>query len=155
MEDLAMTLLKRNESKVPSFPSVFDNWFNRDLTDWMTWNFSETNTTVPAVNVRETENEFTIEVAVPGLNKEDFKINLEQDVLTISSEKKSEKTEEKKGIYSRKEFSYQSFQRSFSFPEKMVDIDKIAANYDKGILHISIPKREESKTKPSRIIEIQ
>ena len=83
-----MTLLKRNESKVPSFPSVFDNWFNRDLMDWMNWNFSETNTTVPAVNVRETESEFNIEVAVPGLNKEDFKINLEQDVLTISSEKK-------------------------------------------------------------------
>jgi HSP20 family protein len=150
-----MTLLRRSESKLPSFPSIFDNWFNRDMMDWANWNFSDTNTTVPAVNVSETENEFVIEVAVPGMEKDDFKINLDQDVMTISSEKKSEKSDDKKGVYSRKEFSYQSFQRSFTLPERLVNAEQIAAAYDKGILHVTIPKREEAKPKPSRIIEIK
>lgn len=150
-----MTLLRRSENKLPSFPSIFDSWLNRDMMDWTNWNFSDTNTTVPAVNVRESENEFLIDVAVPGMEKDDFRINIDQDVMTISSEKKNEKTEEKKGVYSRKEFSYQSFQRSFTIPEREVDGNKITANYDKGILHITLPKREEAKPKPSRIIEIK
>lgn len=149
-----MTLLKRSESRVPSIPSLFDNWFNRDLMDWMNWNFSDTNTTVPAVNISETEAEFLIEVAVPGMNKEDFKVSIDQDVLTISSEKKTERKEEKKGVFSRQEFSYQSFQRSFNIPQTLVDGDKISANYDKGILHLTLPKREEAKPKPSRTIDI-
>jgi HSP20 family protein len=154
MEELAMTLLRRSESKVPSFPTLFDNWFNRDMMDWMNWNYSDTNTTVPAVNIQETDNDFRIEVAVPGMERDDFKVSLDQDVLTISSERKSEKTEEKKGVYSRKEFSYQSFQRSFNLPQHLVDGDKIEAKYDKGILHLTVPKREEAKPKPARVIHI-
>jgi HSP20 family protein len=154
MEELAMTLLRRSESKVPSFPTLFDNWFNRDMMDWMNWNYSETNTTVPAVNIQETDNDFRIEVAVPGMEKNDFKVRLDQDVLTISSERKSERTDEKKGVYSRKEFSYQSFQRSFNLPQHFVDGDKIEAKYDKGILHLTVPKREEAKPKPARVIHI-
>jgi HSP20 family protein len=154
MEDLAMTLLRRSDSKVPSFPTLFDNWLNRDLMDWMNWNYSDTNTTVPAVNICETETEFKLEVAVPGMDKDDFKVSLDHDVLTITSEKKSEKTDEKKGVYSRKEFSYQSFQRSFNLPQNLVDNDKISAKYDKGILHLSLPKRDEAKPKPSKMIDI-
>jgi HSP20 family protein len=154
MEDEAMTLLKRYESKYPSFPSIFDNWLSRDMMDWMNRNFSDTNTTVPAVNVSENENDFQIEVAAPGMTKDDFKITLENDTLTISSEKKEEHNEKKDGQYTRKEFSYQSFSRSFTIPERIVDGDRISAKYNNGLLHITLPKKEEAKPKPSRIIDI-
>ncbi|MBN2165795.1 MAG: Hsp20/alpha crystallin family protein [Marinilabiliaceae bacterium] len=149
-----MALLKRFENKTPSFPSFFDNWLNRDMMDWMNTNFSDTNTTLPAVNIKENENAFELEVAAPGMNKADFNVSLDNDTLTISSEKKVEKKEEKEGNYTKREFSYQSFQRSFTLPETVVDGDKISAVYENGILKINIPKREEAKPKPSRVIKI-
>jgi HSP20 family protein len=121
--------------------------------DWSNLNFSDTNTTLPAVNVLENDNEFLIELAAPGMKKDDFKINLEDNILTISSEKKDQK-EEKKEHYSRREFSYQSFQRSFTLPEYLADREKVTAKYLDGVLHINIPKREEAKPKPARAIEI-
>jgi HSP20 family protein len=148
-----MTLVKSSERFFPTLPSFFDNLLTRDLMDWNNSNFSGTNTTLPAVNIKENEDSFMIEVAAPGLTKEDFKVNLDQNRLTISSEKSEEKneTEEK---YSRREFSYQSFQRSFTLPEGTVDGDKIAARYNDGILQVTLPKREEIKPKPARTIEI-
>jgi len=122
--------------------------------DWNNSNYSNTNTTLPAVNVRENDQEFTIEVAAPGMKKDDFNINLDNNQLTISSEIKS-KSESKEGNYSRKEFSYQSFSRSFRLPVSLVDGDKISAKYDEGILCIRLPKKEEAKPKPSRIISIK
>lgn len=116
-------------------------------------NFSNTNTTLPAVNVIEKDEEFAIELAAPGMKKDDFKIHLEGNVLTISSERKDHK-EEKNGNYSRREFSYQSFQRSFTLPEATVESDKVSAQYNDGILNIHIPKREEAKPKPAREIKI-
>lgn len=145
-----MTLARRTENY---FPSIFDRFFNNDLMDWNMSNFSSTNTSLPAVNVKEGENEFVIDVAAPGLNKNDFKINFQNNVLTISSEKKEEK-EDKKENYTRKEFSYQSFQRSFTVAENTIDSDKISAKYNEGILHITLPKREEVKPKPLREIKI-
>ena len=145
-----MTLAKRTENY---FPSIFDRFFNNDLMDWNLSNFSSTNTSLPAVNVRENENEFVIDVAAPGMGKNDFKINFQNNVLTISSEKKEEK-EDKKETYTRKEFSYQSFQRSFTVAENTVDTEKINAKYNDGILHITLPKREEVKPKPMREIKI-
>lgn len=121
--------------------------------DWSNLNYSNTNTTLPAVNVLENDNEFVIELAAPGMKKEDFRINLENNILTISSERKEEK-EEKKDQYSRREFSYQSFQRSFTLPEYHADREKVTAKYIDGILNIIIPKREEAKPKPAREIEI-
>lgn len=147
-----MTIVKRDEYW-PSFPSLIDGIFSRDLLNWNNANYSPSNTTLPAVNVKETENDFQIEVAAPGLNKKDFQIKLEDDVMTISSEKELESTDEKEG-YKRREFSYQSFQRSFTLDEKLVDGDKIAARYTNGILHITVPKREEMKPKPPREIKI-
>jgi len=147
-----MTLVKRNSDQF--FPSLFDNFFNRDWMDWNNSNYSNTNTTLPAVNVRENDQEFTIEVAAPGMKKDDFNINLDNNQLTISSEIKS-KSESKEGNYSRKEFSYQSFSRSFRLPVSLVDGDKISAKYDEGILCIRLPKKEEAKPKPSRIISIK
>lgn len=115
-----MAIMKRNNQDYPSFPSLFDNLWSRNWMDWANLNFSDTNTTLPAVNVIENEDEFKIELAAPGMTKDDFKINLEGNILTISSEKKEEK-EDKKQNYTRREFSYLSFQRSFTLPEHSVD----------------------------------
>ena len=145
-----MKLARRNENY---FPSVFDRFFNNELMDWDYSNFSTTNTSMPAVNVRETSEDFIIEMAAPGMKKGDFKISLLNNTLTISSEKKKEK-EENSGKYTRKEFSYQSFQRSFSVPGNTVNAEKIEAKYDEGILNIILPKREEVKPQPVREIKI-
>jgi HSP20 family protein len=102
----------------------------------------------------ETEDEFSVEVAAPGKTREDFNIELDNDVLTISSEEKKEtETTDKKGRYTRKEFSYTNFKRAFSLPET-VDSEKIAATYKDGVLNISLPKKEEAKVQPKRMIEI-
>jgi len=137
----------------PYFPSFWDNFFSNEMMDWNNSNFSSTDTTLPAVNVKENDETFEIEVAAPGMNREDFKVKLENNLLTISSEKKEEKKEEN-GRYSRREFSYQSFQRSFTIPENLVEGDKISARYCEGILCITLPKKEEIKPKPAREIKI-
>ena len=146
-----MTIVKRFNSYLPSF---WDNFFNRDLLDWNTSNFSSTDTTLPAVNVKETDDAFEIEVAAPGMSKGDFKINLENNLLTISSEKNEVRKESEKGHFTRREFSYQSFQRSFTVPETLVNGDQITAKYCEGILCITLPKREEIKPRPAREISI-
>jgi HSP20 family protein len=146
-----MTLAKRSNMYLPSF---WDNFFSKDLMDWGSTNFSSTDTTLPAVNVKESEDAFQIEVAAPGMARGDFKVNLENNVLTISSEKKEERKEEEKGRYTRREFSYQSFQRSFTIPENLVEGEKISAKYSDGLLSISLPKKEEVKPKPAREIKI-
>jgi HSP20 family protein len=135
-------------------PSMFDRLFEGDLFDWSNRNFSLTNTTLPSVNIKESNDAFTVEVAAPGFDKSDFKLELNHDLLTISSEKEI-KNETKEGEqFTKREFSYQSFTRSFTMPNT-ADGDKIEAAYDNGILKISIPKKEEAKPKPSRTIEIQ
>jgi len=110
---------------------------------------------MPAVNIKETNDEFLVEMAAPGMNKKDFKIELDGTALTISSENQTE-TEDKDGEnYNRKEFSYQSFYRTFHLPKEVVNADKIQARYDNGILRIEIPKHEKAKQKPARLIDIQ
>ncbi len=148
-----MTLMRRSQNWYPTFPSFFDKFFEGNLMDWNNWNFSSTDTTLPAVNVKENDDAFVIEVAAPGMSKEDFKVNYDNGRLTISSERKNEKQDQGEN-YTRKEFSYQSFQRSFNVPENVVSGGKIAANYKDGILIINLPKREEVKPKPSREIKI-
>jgi HSP20 family protein len=133
-----------------TFPSLMDNIFN----DWPVTNFSDTNRTVPAVNIKENDDEFIVALAAPGMEKKDFNINLENDVLTISSEKTIEKTENEDN-YTRREYNYHSFTRSFNVPKDMVDGDKIAAKYKNGELIIKVPKREEVKAKPPRLIEVK
>jgi len=143
-------LARRNENYLPSF---FDRFFNNELMDWGNSNFSSTNTSLPAVNVKETNDEFLIELAAPGMEKKDFKINFKNNVITISSEKEDQR-EEKKENYTRREFSYQSFQRSFTVPENAIVSDKIEASYNNGILEVKLPKREEVKPQPEREIKI-
>ena len=149
-----MTLVRTSNNLFPSIPSFLDKFFEGDLRDWNFSNFAGSNSTLPAVNVRENDNEFKIEVAAPGLKRDDFKVNYDNGNLTISSEKKDESKEEKDGKVTRREFSYKSFQRSFSLPENTVNADKIEAKYAEGILYISLPKREEVKPKPAREIKI-
>jgi HSP20 family protein len=153
MEGFIMTLMKRTQDWYPTLPSFFDKFFEGNLMDWNNWNYSSTDTTLPAVNVKEDNDSYMIEVAAPGMSKEDFKVDYENGRLTISSERKNE-SKEKDGNYTRREFSYQSFQRSFTVPENIVNGEKIAATYKEGILHISLPKREEVKPKPARAIKI-
>jgi HSP20 family protein len=107
---------------------------------------------MPAVNIKEDEKKYSLELAVPGMEKKDLKIDINEDVLTISSESKNE-TEENRDGYKRKEFSYSSFCRSFYIPEN-VNRDKIEANYKDGILSVGLPKEEEEKTKITRQISI-
>ena len=135
-------------------PSMFDRFFEGDLFDWSNRNFSLTNTTLPSVNIKENSNEFKVEVAAPGFEKGDFKLELNHDLLTISSEKQIENETKEDEHFSKREFSYQSFTRSFTLPHT-ADSERIDANYDNGILRVSIPKKEESKPKPSRMIEIK
>ena len=149
-----MTLAKLTNRQYPAFPSWIDRFFEGDLMDWNTWNFSENNTTMPAINVRENDEEYKIEVAAPGMKKDDFKVNYENGRLTISSERKEEKKEKNKDRLTRCEFSYSTFQRSFTVPENTVDTDKISARYDEGILYLILPKREEIRPKPGRQIKI-
>jgi HSP20 family protein len=146
-----MTLARRSNT---FFPSFWDNFLSKEMMDWGSNNFSSTDTTLPAVNVKENDDAFEIEVAAPGMSKKDFRVNLENNVLTISSERKEEKKEEEKGHFTRREFSYQSFQRSFTIPENMVEGDKISAKYNDGLLCIHLPKREAVKPKPAREISI-
>lgn len=149
-----MTLARLSDSMFPSVPSFFEKFFEGDMMDWNTRNFAGTNSTLPAVNVTENENEFKIDVAAPGLKKNDFNLNYDNGRLTISSELKDEKEEKEGDKVTRREFNYQSFQRSFSVPEDMVNADKISAKYEDGILHVMLPKREEVKPKPAREIKI-
>ena len=135
--------------------NLFDDFFSRDLWNWGLDNNSPTNTTLPAVNIRETAENFEVEMAAPGMQKEDFKIELEGNELRISSERKTENEMKEGERYTRREFSYQSFQRNFTLPKDVVDADQINARYENGVLHLLIPKKEEAKQKPPRMIEVK
>lgn len=132
------------------FPAFTDDFFGRDLlADFFD---NKTGISVPAVNVREGKDHYTIEVAAPGLNKEDFRINLEKNILTISSEKEDRK-EENEERFMRREFSYAGFCRSFSLPQT-IDSEKISATHKDGILYVEIPKKDDYRDRPAKEIKI-
>lgn len=146
-----MSLIKRNEANW--LPSVFDDMFKAD---WLggTSNVNSIGTSIPAVNIQENDEMFMVEVAAPGKTRADFNIELDHDVLTISAEEKKEnETSDKNGRFTRKEFSYSNFKRAFSLPET-VNSEEISASYENGVLMISLPKKEEAKVQPKRMIEI-
>lgn len=134
-------------------PSILDRFFEDDLLDGPTKNYSNTNTTLPAVNIKEDIEGYEVEIAAPGFDKNDFKIELSNNILTVSSEKEIENETKKGQRYTRQEFSYQSFMRSFTLPNT-VEGERIMARYENGILKVDIPKKEEAKPKPPRQIEI-
>ena len=137
-----MSLIKR-ENYLPTWSNFFNDFLNRDWYDWSNQNFSLTNTTIPAVNIKESQNEFEVDMAAPGMEKDDFKLELNNNVLTISSEKQSESHSENGKNITRSEFSYQSFSRSFSLPT-IVETNGITAKYENGLLRVNIPKKEEA-----------
>jgi HSP20 family protein len=144
--------LRRSGNLFPSMP-IFDDFLSRELFNWGNDNHSATSTTVPSVNIRETANNYEIEVAAPGMDKKDFNVTLENNLLTISCaiEPNSEKADWK---YSLREFSYQSFVRTFQLQKDVVDEDNIQAKYENGLLLLMIPKKEAVKQKCPRMIEI-
>ena len=137
---------KKNSSLLPGFNDIFesvlgDTFFNdRRLSS------------VPAVNISESNEEYHIELAAPGLKKEDFKVAVERDMLTISTEQRTENNTEGK-VYNRREYSYSAFIRSFTLPES-ANVEQIQAAYTDGVLKLNIPKKEEAKA-IARQIEIQ
>ncbi|WP_246343593.1 Hsp20/alpha crystallin family protein [Adhaeribacter radiodurans] len=146
--------MKNDRSLFPAIPSFFDDMLTRD---WFNWPVSQhsNNWSVPAVNVKETNDSFELEVAAPGMNKQDFKVELDNNLLVVSAQKGNNYEEQdEKGNFARREFNYQSFSRSFNLPERLVKGEEISARYQDGILHISVPKTDEAKVKPAKQIEI-
>ena len=138
-----MNLLKRQNS---AFSSLFDDFIlNQD------WSYQKDS--LPAVNIITSEDQFDIELATPGNKKADFQIEVEDDVLIISSETVSQSGDTETS-YERKEFGYNSFQRSFNIPES-VNTDKISATYKEGVLTVSLPKKEEALPQPKKLISIK
>lgn len=132
------------------FPLLFDDAFSKNFFEKQNRMFN-----APAVNIKETDKSFELDLAVPGMDKKDFKIELKDGSITISAkhENKVEETNEKER-YSRREFSYQSFSRSFVLAEDLVDTEGINAKYENGILNVSIPKKTNTQIKLSREIQI-
>jgi HSP20 family protein len=147
-----MTLIKwKNNANVmdrfiPVWNDLFNDFMNEDV---LQKDFFKS---MPAVNIMERENDFRIELAAPGLQKGDFKIEVEKNLMTISAEKKSEKKDENER-FTRKEFSFSSFKRSFSLPEH-VNAENTTAEYVDGVLQLTLPKKEEAKVKPAKEIKI-
>ncbi|HEX3167858.1 MAG TPA: Hsp20/alpha crystallin family protein [Chitinophagaceae bacterium] len=150
-----MTIVKRNGNVQNHFSTLFDDFLNRDFFNWSLSNFSDTNTTIPAVNIKETPDNYEVEVAAPGMKKKDFKVMLEGNTLTISSEKEIRKEQNEEMRYATREFSYQSFSRTFTLQKDVVDTEKIEAKYEDGVLHLLIPKREHAKQQQPKLIEIR
>ena len=138
--------------KTRSLPGLFDEFFNGNLLP----NYIEEGAwkSTPAVNIFENNEKFEIEIAAPGLEKEDFKIELKEEYLLVYSEKKDKKEEKEKGKVVRTEFRYSSFQRSFALP-KNIDVTAINATHKNGVLIIELPKKVEQKDSSVRQIEIQ
>ena len=146
-----MSLIKwKDNSLFPTFNPLWDDVFNRDF-------FSkslELGTSIPAVNTKETDESYHMEVAIPGMKKEDFNIDLNDNILTISSEKKEEKEEKDGEKITRREFSYSSFKRSFQLPENIKKND-ISAEYSDGLLKLALPKTEPKQVESRKQIDIQ
>ena len=147
------TLVRQTGNLFPSLPSLLEDFFSRDWADSTLANGTN-GFSLPAVNVRETNDDFILEVAAPGMKREDFKVELDNNVLTISSNREEKQEDQNNDGFTRREFSYQYFQRSFSLPENKVEGDKISARYVDGILHITVPKKEAAKVKPIKQISI-
>lgn len=138
-------LVKRHSNYLPTLVSDF---WGEDLFPTFEQNWRMT----PAVNIIESDQDFKVEVAAPGLCKDNFKVHVEKNILEISADKTDEnETQDKK--YIRKEFSYSEFRRTFSLPSS-VDAGKINATHKDGVLTVEIPKRDESKINPRKQIEI-
>lgn len=144
-----MSTIMRKSGMLPS-TSFIDDFLSRNIFDWSDW--TSEGSSVPKVNIEEASNEFKVEMAAPGMRREDFHIELDNDMLTISAESQDEQNAEGQN-YTRREFRYESFKRSFYLP-KTVEADEIKAKYKDGLLSLIIPKKEEARKKPVKTISI-
>ena len=149
-----MKIVKTNGNLLTPFTSLFDDFLNRDVYNWGLSNYSDTNTTIPKVNIKETPDNYVVEVAAPGMSKKDFRVQVDGNMLTISSEKETQKEETNDVKYFSREFSFQSFSRTFNLQKDVIDTENIEAKYEDGILHLLVPKKEIAKQKQPRLIEI-
>ena len=146
-----MTLVKFKKPRLPWYDSMFTDLIGSDRL--LTNDFMLENKWIPAMNVKETEEYFEIEMAAPGFNKKDFEISIENGLLKISAEN-SEEIKEEEGDYTRKEFNYNSFLRSFTLPENVNEEEMIDATYKRGILELVLNKVHIDETTPKRVIEV-
>lgn len=141
---------QKRSSVETSIDSFLNSFFNGSLNHFADVNFT---TSSPSTNIVETENDYKIELAAPGLEKTDFTLNLDQDLLTIEAKKEAKK-EETKEKYVKREFNFTSFKRTFTLPET-VNANNINATYENGVLAIILPKKEEAKPLPAKTIAVQ
>ena len=147
------TLVKSNGSLFPAIPSLFNDLFNKDWLDPSLVNWKTSGATLPAANVKETKEKIVIELAVPGMKRDNFRVELRNNILSISAEVQEPQPNDEQESYTHLEFSYLSFNRSFTLPDR-AEVSKISARYNNGILFITVPKREEGKIKPPKVIGI-
>ncbi|MHB9147448.1 MAG: Hsp20/alpha crystallin family protein [Candidatus Amoebophilus sp.] len=144
--------MKVDQSLFPRLSNLWEDFLGKDITDLPNW---KTGASVPAVNIVEKPDKFLVHLAIPGMDRNDFKINIDNGVLSVASEKEEEHEEkDKESKYTRREFCYQSFKRSFTLPES-VQADKIEAKYENGILEIILPKHEVARVKPVKQIPVK
>lgn len=134
-----------------SLSNIFDDVFNRSISDVMGSDFS---VTVPSVNITEEKDNIRLELAAPGMDKNDFNISIDKDQLIISAEKEKQSEEKEENKWTRKEFNFSSFKRSFHLGED-INVEKIDASYENGILKLVLPKKEEAKETLPKSIEIK
>lgn len=147
-------MLTVKSNLLPTVSRFFEDDWN-SIFDWSNRNSTNSISTLPLVNIAEKNDLFLIEMAVPGMKKEDFKIEIKNNKLFIEGESKNLVEEKEANHFERKEFNYSRFKRSFNLDINVVDHEKIDASYEDGILNIQIPKKEQAKVKPPRQIEIQ
>lgn len=133
------TLINSNHNRFAELPSAFDDFSL--LRNLFQQGVSKPVSSLPSVNVKETDVAYELELAAPGLSKDDFKIDIDGKTLSVSAEKEVKK-EQQEESYTRKEFSYSSFKRSFNLPERVIETNKITAKYTDGVLQLYIPKTE-------------
>ncbi|GAB5540135.1 MAG: Hsp20/alpha crystallin family protein [Salibacteraceae bacterium] len=144
--DTMKTLVRKNRPIWNEFPLMFDDLMNE-------WSTGSQGTFTPAVNIKESGEEFVLELSVPGFGKDDINVTIEDQRITISSELEKEENSEAEG-YTRREFMKRSFERSFTLPKGVINSDKVKANYENGILLITLPKLDEVKPKPAKRLKI-
>lgn len=148
-----MAIMKISQhSFLPRVANLWEDFFNKDMVDTHSWRRS---VSVPAVNIEEQDRAFAVTMAVPGMQRSDFKIKVDNGVLGITSEKTETQEEQDKGVrYTRREFGYHAFHRSFALPEA-IDENEITAEYKDGILAIHLPKKIQSQPQPTRQIAVR
>jgi len=147
-----MKSIAKKDSLIPTMNHLMEDFFSKDIVDWNRKNFAALDSTLPTVNIKETNKDFKIQVAAPGLKKDDFNIQLKNHILSITAEHEEQKTKtNKKENFSQREFNYQSFCRSFNLPETASD-EKINATYKNGILNIAVAKKQDDSPRSKKAI---